>query len=180
MNTQELKEELLKLARDAFERASTIKEDQRIEVYLLDGVPTVSDILEESDTILYGPNRILCYQVYGYPYLEDEIKTWIDYARIIPQPTDETPMPEPTDIEKSIRELIDELAKNKQLKKEQISSYEVFANLPVNLLGSIEQQIIEYWWSAKEEENAKDLALLQIEEGLAFSRETYLRGACQP
>ena len=172
MKTQQMKEELLKLSRDAFEQASTLKEDQRIEVYLLDGIPIVSDTLEESDTILYGPNRTLCYQVYGYPYLEEEIKTWIDYARIIPQPTDETPMPEPTDIEKSIREFIDELAKKRQLKKEAISSYEVFANLPVNLLGSIEQQIIEYWWSAKEEENAKELALLQIEEGLASYAES--------
>ncbi|MDM5270899.1 hypothetical protein PGH07_01760 [Sulfurovum sp. zt1-1] len=167
MNKEQLKEELLKLARDAFERASTLKEDQRIEVYLLDGVPTVSDILEEDDTILYGPNRILCYQVYGYPYLEDEIKTWIDYARVITQPTDDMPMPEPTDIEKSIREMIDEMAKNKQVKNDEISSYEVFANLPVNLLGSIEQQIIEYWWNAKEEENAKKLAGIQIDEGLA-------------
>ena len=167
MNKEQLKEELLKLARDAFERASTLKEDQRIEVYLLDGVPTITDILEESDTILYGPNRVLCYQVYGYPYLEDEIKTWIDYARVIQQPTDEMPLPEPTDIEKSIRELIDEIARNKQAKKDDISSYEVFANLPVNLLGSIEQQIIEYWWSAKEEENAKTLALSQIDEALA-------------
>ena len=166
MNEEQLKEELLKLARDAFERASTLKEDQRIEVYLLDGIPTVSDILEESDTIVYGPNRILCYQVYGYPYLEDEIKTWIDYARVIQQPTEDTPMPEPTDIEKSIRELIDELARNKQVKKEEISSYEVFANLPVNLLGSIEQQIIEYWWSANEEENAKMLAVAQLDDGL--------------
>ena len=166
MNKELLKEELLKLARDAFERASTLKEDQRIEVYLLDGIPTVSDILEESDTIVYGPNRILCYQVYGYPYLEDEIKTWIDYARVIQQPTEDTPMPEPTDIEKSIRELIDELARNKQVKKEDISSYEVFANLPVNLLGSIEQQIIEYWWSANEEENAKMLAVAQLDDGL--------------
>lgn len=167
MKKEQLKEELLKLARDTFERASTLKEYQRIEVYLLDGIPTVSDILEESDMILYGPSRILCYQVYGYPYLQEEIKTWIDYARLIPQPADETPLPEPTDIEKSIREMIDTLAQNKQMKKELISSYEVFANLPVNLLGSIEQQIIEYWWSAKEEENAKDLALMQIDEGLA-------------
>ena len=167
MNQEQLKEALLKLARDAFERASTLNEHQRIEVYLLDGIPTISDILEESDTIIYGPNRILCYQVYGYPYLEDEIKTWIDYARVISQPTEDMPLPEPTDIEKSIREMIDELAKNKQVKKDEISSYEVFANLPVNLLGSIEQQIIEYWWSAKEEENAKKLALSQIEEGLS-------------
>jgi len=42
----------------------------------------------------------------------------------------------------------------------------VFANLPVNLLGSIEQQIIEYWWSAKEEENGKKLATTQISEAL--------------
>lgn len=166
MNTDQLKGELLKLARDAFERASTIKEDQRIEVYLLDGIPTVTDILEENDTILYGPNRVLCYQVYGYPYLEDEIKTWIDYARVIPQPTEGMPLPEPSDIEKSIRELIDEIARNKQVKKDEVSSYEVFANLPVNLLGSIEQQIIEYWWNAKEEENAKTLAVSQIDEGL--------------
>lgn len=171
MNNEQLKEELMKLARDAFERASTLKEDQRIEVYLLDGIPTVSDILEESDTIIYGPNRVLCYQVYGYPYLEDEIKTWIDYARVIQQPTEDMPMPEPTDIEKSIREMIDDLAKSKQVKKEEISSYEVFANLPVNLLGSIEQQIIEYWWSAKEEENAKILASEQIDEGLSALNE---------
>lgn len=166
MNNEKLKEELLKLSRDAFERASTIKEDERIEVYLLDGTPKVSDILEESDTIIYGPNRILCYQVYGYPHLEEEIKTWIDYARVIPEPTDEMPLPEPTDIEKSIREMIDELAKGKQVPTDAISSYEVFANLPVNIIGTIEQEIIEYWWSAKEEENAKKLAISQIDEGL--------------
>lgn len=166
MNHDEIKSELLKLARNAFELASTLRENERIEVYLLDGIPTVTDVLEESDTILYGPNRILCYQIYGYDYLEDEIKTWIDYARVIKQPTDEMPLAEPTDIEKSIRELISELAKEKGIKNEDISSYEVFANLPVNLLGSIEQQIIEYWWSAKEEENGKNLASKQIDEAL--------------
>lgn len=166
MNHDEMKSELLKLARNAFELASTLRENERIEVYLLDGIPTVTDVLEESDTILYGPNRILCYQIYGYDYLEDEIKTWIDYARVIQQPTDEMPLAEPTDIEKSIRELISELAKQKGLKNEDISSYEVFANLPVNLLGSIEQQIIEYWWSAKEEENGKNLASKQIDEAI--------------
>jgi hypothetical protein len=166
MNHDEIKSELLKLARNAFELASTLRENERIEVYLLDGIPTVTDVLEESDNILYGPNRILCYQIYGYDYLEDEIKTWIDYARVIQQPTDEMPLAEPTDIEKSIRELISELAKEKGIKNEDISSYEVFANLPVNLLGSIEQQIIEYWWSAKEEENGKNLASKQIDEAL--------------
>ena len=166
MNHDEIKSELLKLARNAFELASTLRENERIEVYLLDGIPTVTDVLEESDTILYGPNRILCYQIYGYDYLEDEIKTWIDYARVIQQPTDERPLAEPTDIEKSIRELISGLAKEKGMKNEDISSYEVFANLPVNLLGSIEQQIIEYWWSAKEEENGKNLASKQIDEAM--------------
>ncbi len=166
MNKDQLKTELLKLARNAFEFASTLRENERIEVYLLDGIPTMTDVLEESDTLLYGPNRILCYQIYGYDYLEDEIKTWIDYARVIQQPTEETPLAEPTDIEKSIRELISELAKEKGVKNEAISSYEVFANLPVNLLGSIEQQIIEYWWSAKEEENGKKLATEQIDEAL--------------
>ncbi len=166
MNKDQLKTELLKLARNAFEFASTLRENERIEVYLLDGIPTMTDVLEESDTVLYGPNRILCYQIYGYDYLEDEIKTWIDYARVIQQPTEESPLAEPTDIEKSIRELISELAKEKGVKHEAISSYEVFANLPVNLLGSIEQQIIEYWWSAKEEENGKKLATEQIDEAL--------------
>lgn len=166
MNKDQLKSELLKLARNAFELASTLRENERVEVYLLDGIPKTTDVLEESDNLIYGPNRILCYQIYGYDYLEDEIKTWIDYARVIKQPTEEMPLAEPTDIEKSIRELIAELAKGKGLKNEDISSYEVFANLPVNLLGSIEQQIIEYWWSAKEEENGKNLATTQISEAL--------------
>lgn len=166
MNKDQIKEKLLKMARNAFEEASTLRDNERLEVYLLDGVPMTSNVLDESDTIIYGPNRILCYQVYGYDYLEDEIKTWIDYARVIKQPTEEMPLEEPTDIEKSIREMISELAKSKGLKNENISSYEVFANLPVTLLGSIEQQIIEYWWAAKEEENAKILALAQIDEGL--------------
>ncbi len=77
------------------------------------------------------------------------------------------PLPEPTNVETSIRELIDELAKKKGLNRDEISSFEVFANLPMDLLGSIEQQIIEYWWSANEEENGKKLALEQIEEALA-------------
>lgn len=166
MTTEQIKEKLLKMARNAFEEASTLQDTQRIEVYLLDGIPTTSDVLEANDTLIHGANRILCYQIYGYDYLEDEIKTWIDYARVIKQPTDEMPLAEPTDIEKSIRELISELAKEKGIKNEDISSYEVFANLPVNLLGSIEQQIIEYWWSAKEEENGKKLAIEQIDEGL--------------
>jgi hypothetical protein len=167
MDKETLKEELLKHARNAFETASTLHENERIEVYLHDGVAKTSDVLDDSDEILYGDNRVLCYQIQGYDYLEGEIKTWIDYARVIQEPTDEMPLPEPTDIEKSIRELIDTLAKSKGVGRDDISSFEVFANLPMDLLGSIEQQIIEYWWSAEEEENGKKLALAQIEEALA-------------
>lgn len=168
MNKNQLKNELLKMARNAFEMASTLRDTERIEVYLLDGIPKTTDVLEESDIIIYGPNRILCYQIYGYDYLEDEIKTWIDYARVIKQPTEDSPLTEPTDIEKSIREMINELAKAKGVKNEDVSSFEVFANLPATLLGSIEQQIIEYWWSAKEEENGKKLAISQIDEALKY------------
>ena len=168
MNKEQITQELLKQARNAFETASTIKENQRIEVYLQDGIAKTSDVLDENEEIIYSENKILCYEIYGYDYLEEEIKTWIDYARVLRQPTDDgTPLQEPTAIEKSIRELIEEIAKSKGVKNEEISSYEVFANLPIDLLGSIEQQIIEYWWSANEEENGKKLALTQIENALA-------------
>jgi hypothetical protein len=167
MDYETLKSELLKQARNAFETACTLRENQRIEVYLNNGIPKTTDTLEESDEILYGPERVLCYRVYGHDYLEGEIKTWIDYARVYPEPSDEVPMPEATDIEKSIRELIGEIAQRNGVSRDEVSSFEVFANLPMDLLGSIEQQIIEYWWNAEEEENAKKLALAQIEEALA-------------
>jgi len=164
MDYETQRKELLKLARNAFETASTLQDDQRIEVYLNDGEPKSSDVLEESDEILYTQERVLCYQVFGHNYLEEEIKTWIDYARVIQQPTDEVPLAEPTDVEKSIREMITDLAKAKGVQNADISSYEVFANLPVTLLGTIEQEIIEYWWNADEDENGKKLALAQIED----------------
>ena len=166
MDYESIEKELLKHARNAFETASTIRENQRIEVYLENSKAKSSDILEESEEILYTGDRIRCYQIYGYDYLEDEIKTWIDYARVTAQPEGDMPLPEPTDIEKSIRELIDEIAKKNNINKTDVSSYEVFANLPVDLLGTIEQQIIEYWWNAKEEENGKNLALAQIKEAI--------------
>lgn len=166
MDYETQRKELLKLSRNAFETASTLQDDQRIEVYLYNGEPKSSDVLEENDEILYTDGRALCYQVYGHNYLEEEIKTWIDYARVIQQPTDEVPLAEPTDVEKSIREMINELAKAKGVQDADISSYEVFANLPVTLLGTIEQEIIEYWWSADEEENGKKLAIAQIEEAI--------------
>ena len=166
MDHETLKQELLKHARNAFETASTLHVDERIEVYINNGIVKTSDVLAEDEEIVYSPSRILCYQIYGYDYLEDEIKTWIDYARK-PQPLQEgMPLPEPTNVETSIRELIDELAKKKGVNRDEISSFEVFANLPIDLLGTIEQQIIEYWWSANEEENGKKLALQQIEEAL--------------
>lgn len=166
MDYETQRKELLKLSRNAFETASTLQNDQRIEIYLYKGEPVSSEVLQESDEILYTDDRVLCYQVYGHNYLEEEIKTWIDYARVIQQPTDEVPMTAPTDVEKSIREMINDLAKAKGVQDADISSYEVFANLPVTLLGTIEQEIIEYWWSADEEENGKKLALAQIEEAI--------------
>lgn len=165
--SEALKTDLMKLARNAFETACTLRESQRIEVYLHDGSPKVSDILEADENLVYGPNRILCYTAAGHNYLEDEIKTWIDYARVVHEPTDdETPMPEPTDVELSIRELADEIAKRKGVPSVEISSYEIFANMPLDLLGNIEQQIIEYWWSAEAQENGKQLAEEQIDEAL--------------
>ncbi|MFT5661149.1 MAG: hypothetical protein ACI9TV_001795 [Sulfurimonas sp.] len=166
MDYEKTENGLLKQARNAFETASTLHDNQRIEVYLNKGVIRSSDALEEEDEIVYTSERILCYQVYGHDYLEEEIKTWIDYARVQQQPEDGIPLPELTDIEKSIREIITELAKKNGINSADVSSYEVFANLPVNLVGTIEHEIIEYWWSAKEEENAKKLALSQIKEAL--------------
>lgn len=166
MDKEKTRSELMKHARNAFETACTLRDDERIEVYLNDGVAKSSDVLDEGDEIVYGPTRQLCYQVYGHDYLEEEIVTWIDYARIIKQPTDEAPMPEPTDIELSIRELIDELAQKHGAPRDRINSYEVFANLSMDLLGTIEQKIIEYWWDGDAEENGKTLAAAQIDEAL--------------
>lgn len=166
MNCELVKRELLKHARNAFEKASTINQNQRIEVYLDSDKAKISDTLEESEEIVYADEKKLCYQIYGYNYLEDEIKAWIDYARVLEQPADEVKPQEPSDIELSIRELINKIAKERYIKNEDVSSNEVFANLPANLLGAIEEQIFEYWWSANEEENGKKLALKQIDNAL--------------
>lgn len=166
MDYETQKKELLKHARNAFEIACTLHESERVEVYLDNGKAKMSSVMDESEEILYTPTKIMCYQVYGHNYLEDEIKAWIDYARVTQVPLEGEALPEPTDVEKSIRELIQTLAKQNGVPIENVSSYEVFANLSMTLLGTIEQEIIEYWWSAKEEENAKLLALSQIEEAL--------------
>lgn len=154
---ENLRSEILKHARNAFERACTLRENERIEVYLFDGTVKTSDVLGEEEKIVYSPNRILCYQVWGHDYLEEEIRAWIDQARL-----EINPKP----LEESILETLDKVAKSKGLSNDEVSSYEVFANLRMDQLEQIEHAIIEYWWDNKEVENAKSLALDQINEAL--------------
>ncbi|WP_310440540.1 hypothetical protein [Sulfuricurvum sp.] len=154
---ENLRSEVLKHARAAFERACTLRENERIEVYLYDGEVKTSDVLGEEEKIVYSPNRVLCYQVWGHDYLEEEIRAWIDQAR-----TEISPKP----LEESIIETLNKLALTKGISKEEISSYEVFANLRMDQLEQIEHAIIDYWWDNKEVENAKSLALEQINEAL--------------
>lgn len=154
---ENLRNDLIKHAKVAFERACTLRENERIEVYLNDGDVKVSDVLGEDEKILYTPTRILCYQVWGHDYLEEEIRAWIDQARaeISPKP-----------LEESIIETLNTVAASKGLTPEEITSAEVFANLKMDQLEQIEHAIIEYWWDNKEVENAKSLALEQINEAL--------------
>jgi hypothetical protein len=154
---ENLRSEVLKHARAAFERACTLRENERIEVYLYDGAVKTSDVLGEEEKIVYSPNRVLCYQVWGHDYLEEEIRAWIDQAR-----TEINPKP----LEESILETLNKVAATKGVSKEEISSYEVFANLRMDQLEQIEHAIIDYWWDNKEVENAKSLALEQINEAL--------------
>jgi len=155
---ENLRSEVLKHARNAFERACTLRENERVEVYLYDGAVKTSDVLGEDEKIVYSPNRVLCYQVWGHDYLEDEIRAWIDHARL-----EITPKP----LEESIIETLNKIAASKGVSPDEISSYEVFANLTMDQLEQIEHAIIEYWWDNKEVENAKSLALEQINEALA-------------
>lgn len=154
---ENLKSEVLKHARNAFERACTLRENERIEVYLYDGTVKTSDVLGEDEKIVYSPNRVLCYQVWGHDYLGEEIRAWIDHARL-----EITPKP----LEESIIETLNAVAASKGVSSDEISSYEVFANLKMDQLEQIEHAIIEYWWDNKELENAKSLALEQINEAL--------------
>lgn len=154
---ENLRSEILKHAKSAFERACTLRETERIEVYLYDGAVKISDVLGEDEKIVYSPNRILCYQVWGHDYLEEEIRAWIDQARL-----EISPKP----LEESIVETTAKVAAAKGVSPEEVSSYEVFANLTMDQLEQIEHAIIEYWWDNKEVENAKSLALDQINEAL--------------
>jgi hypothetical protein len=152
-----IRSEILRHARAAFERACTLRESERIEVYLYDGKVKTSDPLGENEKMLYSPNRILCYQVWGHDYLEEEIRAWIDQAR-----REITPKP----LEESIIETALKVAAIKGLTPDDVSSYEIFANLKMDQLEQIEHAIINYWWENKEIENAKSLALEQIDEAL--------------
>jgi len=154
---ENLRSEVLKHARVAFERACSLRDDERIEVYLHEGKVKTSDVLSEEDNIVYGPNRILCYQVWGHDYLEEEIRAWIDHARL---------EIDPKPLEESIIETLNKIAASKGVSADEISSYEVFANLRMEQIEQIEHAIIEYWWDNKEIENAKSLALEQINEAL--------------
>ncbi len=155
---ENLKSEVLKHAKNAFERACTLRENERIEVYVYDGTVKTSDVLSEDEKIVYSPNRVLCYQVWGHDYLEEEMRAWIDHARL-----EITPKP----LEESIVETLNTIAASKGVSPDEISSYEIFANLKMDQLEQIEHAIIEYWWDNKEVENAKSLALEQISDALA-------------
>lgn len=165
MPTAQLENSLLKLAKQAFETASTLALSQRIEVYVQGGRPRISDILDPADEILYGPDSMLCYQVYGYDDLEDEIKAWIDQARL---PVEEDHPVEPTELEKAILDVTAKIARTKGVTPESVSSYEVFANLSVDLLEQIEHAILEYWWHGADGENGRRLALQEIRAAFAL------------
>lgn len=154
---ENLKSEVLKHARAAFEQACTLQDNERLEVYVYDGSVKSSDVLNEDHTIIYTPNRILCYQVRGHDYLEKEIRAWIDHAR-----TEINPKP----LEESIVETLNKVAASKSVNSDEINSYEVLANLRMEQIEQIEHAIIEYWWDNKEVENAKSLALEQINTAL--------------
>lgn len=154
---ENLRSDLLKHARAAFERTCSMQDNERLEVYLHDGVIQTSDVLEENESIVYSPSRILCYQAWGHDYLEGEILAWIDQARL-----EISPKP----LEESIIETLNGIAAFKGVNPEEVSSYEVFANLRMDQLEQIEHAIIDYWWDNKEVENAKSLALEQINEAL--------------
>ncbi len=155
---ENLKSDILKHAKVAFERACTMNDTQRLEVYVYEGKVITSEVLSSEHSIPYTSQRILCYQVWGHDYLEGEIIAWIDQVRqeIAPKP-----------LEESIVDTLNTLAKTKGTPPDTISSAEVFAHLRMDQLEQMEHAIIEYWWDNKEVENGKTLALHQINEAFA-------------
>ncbi len=152
-----LRSEILRQARAAFERASTLRENERLEVYLHEGKAITSDVLDETESLVYGNGRILCYEVWGHDYLEGEIVAWINQVRT---------QSDPKALDQSILETLSLIASRKGTAPKNISSYEVFANLRMEQIERIEHAIIDYWWDNKEIENAKSLALAQIDAAL--------------
>lgn len=163
MDTLKLNKECLRLAREAFNQASTLSEDKRLEVYIDKGKVKLSDIMENGEEILYNDEKFLCYQVYGNNSLEEEIKSWIDQTRI--PKSEEDPIKNEA-LDKAILETLEKIAKEKGVEPETISSNEVFANLSFDLIEQIEGAILEYWWSGEHEENAMSLARMDIEQAL--------------
>lgn len=155
---ENLKSEALKQARLAFERSCSMRDNERLEVYFYDGTVKTSDILGEDEKIVYSPNRVLCYQVWGHDYLEDEIAAWIDQARL---------EVDPKPLEQSIIEILHKIAQTRGVSPDEVSSYEVFANLRMEQIEQMEHAIIDYWWDNKEVENGKSMALDQINGALS-------------
>lgn len=157
MNFEYIENKLLRLAKEAFDLACTIRPTQRIEVYLEDEKPMRSEVLEDKESLVYGPNRRLIYQIYGHDYLEPEITAWIDYARA---------EEEPKELEQSLIETGEKIAKERGVTIQDVHSNEIFANLNMDQLEHIEHAILEYWWHGDKEENGKMLAQAQIDEAL--------------
>jgi hypothetical protein len=158
-----LKKELLKIIEEAFFKASSFDENKKIEIYIQNGIPKMSEILIGEDKNTENSDKILCYEIYGYnKILEDEIKTWIDYARNI----DLTQNYEPNPFEKAVRDIEKNLSKQKNVSKNEISSYEIFANLPIDIVSATEEKIIEFWWEGDNIENIKSMAVESIESVL--------------
>ena len=152
-----IKKSALKEANLAFKQASTLGDDQRIEVYLENGAVKRSDVMGPKEEILYDDNRTLLYQVFGNGYLEEEIQAWIGQARM---------EEEPQGLAKNIRDALELVSKQTGKPAESVSTNELFANLSLNIIEQIETSILDYWWDNEEEENGKSLAQGQIEAAL--------------
>lgn len=158
MNRAYIDSKLLRLAKEAFDIACTLRPDQRVEVFLDNQEPKRSNILETNEAIIYSKNKILCYQIYGHDFLEPEITEWISRSVVEENPKE---------LEQSILETAQSIAAAKSVTIEDVHANEIFANLNMNQLEQIEHGILEYWWVGKADDNAKVLAEQQISDALA-------------
>jgi len=127
-----------KALREAFELfaiAATLPPTKRLELYYENGNFIRSDVLSEGESTPDG--KTLCYRIDGSDALEAEIVAWIDHAR-----HDENP----SALAHSIQECESDLATAKNIDKKSISSYEIVANLSMEVLSGIEQEITQFWW----------------------------------